>query len=152
MPTLSIKTYIDIAAGVIVLLFLAWVFHEGEKRIEAADARAVAAQVIHNEEVQRQAALAIDAVEARYRTAFVAAPVAPVHVRVCNPARPVALPSGAAAPSGPDAAADIPSPVGQESGDDIGPDTDHLFDQADAQIEGLQAVIRAYLQETAHGK
>lgn len=152
MPTLSLKAYIDIAAGVIVLLFLAWVFHEGEKRIEAADAKVVAAQVVHNEEVQRQAAIAIDAAEARYRTAFVTAPVAPVHVSVCKPARPRAVPGPAAAPGGPDAAADVPSAVGQES-DDIGPDTDHLFDQADAQIEGLQAVIRSYQQEMApHGK
>lgn len=151
MPTLSLKTYIDIAAGVVVLLFLAWIFREGEKRIEAADAKAVAAQVIHNDEVQRQAAIAIDAAEARYKVAFNAAPIAPVHVRVCVPARPSPVPGTAASPGGSDAVADVPKAVGQE-GDDIGPFTDHLLDQADAQIAALQAVILGYQQEMVHGK
>lgn len=144
MPTLSLKTYIDIAAGVIVLLFLAWVFHEGEKRIESANAKAAAAQVVHNEEVQNQAAVAIAAAEARYTTAFTAAPVAPVHVSVCKPApRPVS--SAEAARPGADAAPDVSAAVGPAR--DIGPDTDHFFDQADAQIEALQVVIRAYQAE-----
>lgn len=156
MPTLSLKTYIDIAAGVVVLLFLAWIFHEGEKRIEAADAKAAAAQVIHNEEVQNQAALAIAAAEARFRVAYAAAPVAPVHVRVCVPSHPGPVPSvGASASkgggSGSDAGASVPAAVGSE-GDDIGPFTDHLLDQADAQIVALQEIIRSYQQETVSGK
>jgi hypothetical protein len=150
---MPIRTYIDIAAGIVVLLFLWWVFHEGERRIEDADARAVAAQVIHNEEVNRRAQSAIAAAEELYRTKYAAPPLAPVHVSVCHAPGASAVSSTPAGAGGSDAAADIPPAVGHE-GDDIGPYTDHLLDQADAQIEALQAIIRAQQEqmENAHGK
>lgn len=150
MPTLSLKTYLDIAFGLLVVAFLAWIFHEGEKRVEDADARAVQAQVIHNDEVNKAAQTAIQAAEEHYRTLYASAPVAPVHVSVCQPTRTSAVPGTAVAigtprSTGSDDAADIPGAVGQER--DIGPLTDHLFDQADAQITALQAIVRAQQQQ-----
>lgn len=152
MPTLSIKAYVDIAAAIIVLLFLAWVFREGEKRIEAADARVVAAQVIHNEEVNQRAESAIQAAQDHFRALYASPPIAPVHVSVCNAPGPGPLSSPSADIAGADAAADVPAAVGQVR--DIGPETDHLFDQADAQIEALQAIIRAQQaqMEKAHAR
>lgn len=152
LPPLSLRTYIDIAAGVVVLLFLWWVYHEGEKRIEDADARVVAAQVIHNEEVNQRAQSAIQAAEERYRTLYAHPPIAPVHVSVCNTPGPGPLSGPAADSAGADAASDVPAAVGQAR--DIGPATDHILDQADAQIEALQAIIRAQQaqMEQAHAR
>lgn len=152
MPTLSLKTYIDIAAAIIVVLFVAWVFRQGEKRIESADAAVVAAQVVHNAEVNERAQSAIQAAEEHYRALYANPPIAPVHVSVCNAPGPGPLSGPAADTSGSDAAANVPAAVG--SARDIGPDTDHLFDQADAQIEALQAIIRAQQaqMEKAHAR
>jgi len=147
---MPIKAYIDIAIGLIVVAFLAWVFHEGEKRIEDADTRAVQAQVIHNDEVNKAAQSAIQAAEEHYRAMYAAPPVAPVHVSVCEPPRTGAMSGTSGGSGGPDAATNVPAAVGQTR--DIGPDTDHLLDQADAQIEALQAVVRAMQvqMENAH--
>lgn len=157
MPTLSLKTYLDIAAGLIVVAFLAWVFHEGEKRIESANAAAVAAQVIHNAEVNQQAQAAIQAAEEHYRAIYAAPPIAPVHVSVCDasPGAPMpgsAVAGGSPGSAGSDGTPGIPSTVGPPR--DIGPDTDQLFDEADAQIMALQAIVRAQQQqmEPANGK
>lgn len=157
MPTLSLKTYIDIAFGLAVVVFLAWVFHEGEKRIEAADAKAVAAQVVHNAEVNKAAQSAIQAAEEHYRALYSSPPIAPVHVSVCVPTRSSAVSSAAvvgagSGPAGSDGTPDISPAVGQAR--DIGPDTDHLLDQADAQIGALQAIVLAQQQQmtVAHGK
>lgn len=139
MPPLSLKVYIDIAAGVIVLLFLLWVFREGEKRIEAADARIVAAQVIHNDEINRRAQSAIEAAEDRFRVLFATPPIAPVHVSVCNAPRPGPIRDDAAPATGGDGAPAVSQAVGPVR--DIGPATDKLLEQADAQIELLQAYI-----------
>src|SRR5579872_1376769 len=147
---MPIKAYIDIACGLLIVAFLAWVFHEGEKRIEDADVRAVQAQVIHNDEINKAAQSAIQAAEEHYRAIYAAPPIAPVHVSVCEPARTGTLSSAAAGANGTDAAPDVSAAMGQTR--DIGPDTDHLLDQADAQIEALQAVVRVMQQqmENAH--
>lgn len=156
MLTLSLKTYIDIAAGLIVVAFLAWVFHEGEKRIESADAAAVAAQVVHNAEVNQQAQSAIQAAQEHYRALYAAPPIAPVHVSVCDtiPSAPVpssAVAGGSPGPAGSNGAPSVSPAVG--SARDIGPSTDQLFDEADAQITALQAIVRAQQQqmEPSHG-
>lgn len=145
---MGITQYVDIAVGLLVLALLGWIFHEGEVRIENADAKAAAAQVVHNDEVQNQAALAISAAEARYQTAVASAPIAPVHVRVCNPAtNPV--PGVTASPSPLAGAASLPAAMG--SSRDIGPDSDKLLDEADATIVALQAVILADRAEINSG-
>lgn len=157
MPTLSLKTYADIAIGLLLVAFLAWIFHEGEKRIENADAKVAAAQLVHTTEVNQQAQSAIQAAEEKYRALYTSPPVAPIHVSVCNAPRPSAVP-GAAVPgsppgaAGPNVAAGVPEAV--EHLRDIGPGTDQLFGQADAQIEALQAIVRAQQEQmgTAHGK
>lgn len=155
---LPIKTYIDIGFGLIVVAFLWFVYHEGEKRIEDADVRAAQAQVIHNEEVNKAAQSAIAAAQADYNAKLSAVTVAPVHVSVCQPAHPRAVPStavvGSAAGTGrPDGASSVSQAVGSE-GYDIGPFTDQLLDEADAQIAALQAIIRAQQQqmEQAHAR
>lgn len=157
MPTFSLKTYADIAFSLLIVAFLAWVFHEGEKRIENADAKVAAAQVIHVAEVNQQAQSAIQAAEEKYRALYTSPPVAPVHVSVCNSPRASAMSSTAVVgPSPRSAGSDdfsvVPPAVGQPR--DIGPDTDQLFDQADAQIEVLQAIVLAQQEqmEIAHGK
>ena len=147
---LPIKTYVDIGFGLIVIAFLWFVFHEGEKRIEDADARAVLAQEVHNEEVNKRAQSAIQAAEDDYRAKLAAAVVAPVHISVCVPPSSTALSSVAASSSGSVAASDIPAAVGPVR--DIGPFTDQLLARADAQIVALQAIVKAQRQqmEQAH--
>jgi|SRR6185312_1516565 len=153
MPTLSIKTYIDIIFGLIVVAFLGWIYHEGTKRIEAADALAVAAQEVHNAEVNQRAQSAIQAAEEHYRAVYANPPIAPVHVSLCNPPGSGPLSSPPADTSGRDGGSNISAAVGS-TGDDIGPFTDHLFDQADAKIEALQAIVRAQQaqMEKAHAR
>jgi hypothetical protein len=145
VPTLSLKVYTDIAAGVVVLLFLAWVFHEGEKRIESADARVVAAQVIHNEEVNQRAQSAIQAAEDRFRTLYAIPPIAPIHVSVCNAPGPGPIRDDAPATERGDGTPAVSQAVGPVR--DIGPATDKLLEQADAQIELLQAYINECVKQ-----
>lgn len=146
---LPIKTYIDIGFGLIVVVFLWFVYHEGEKRIEDADARAAQAQVIHNAEVEKRAQSAIQAAEDDYHAKLAAVTVAPVHVRVCVAPHPRSLPGAAISPSGLDAASNVPAAVGSDSnqGADIGPATDALLDRAEAQIVALQAIVRAQQEQ-----
>lgn len=149
---MPIRAYIDIAFGVLVLVFLWWVFHEGEKRIEDADARVVAAQVIHNDEVNKAAQSAIQAAEDKYRALLAAPPIAPIHVSVCQPPNTITVSTPPAVTGGSDGNSDVPAAVGRDDSKDIGPDTDHLFDQADAEIEALQAIIRAYQKQMEPAK
>jgi hypothetical protein len=149
MPVLPLKTYIDIAAGLIVALFCAWVcrhfYMMGENAIRAADAKVVAAQKVHNDEVNTQVASKLAAALAVYKAQYAASPIAPVHVSVCNITSSSPFPADEPAAPGSNAKASVPPAVGPVR--DIGPATDKLLEQADAQVTLLQAYVQTCIDK-----
>lgn len=144
MPPLSIKQYIDIAAAAAVAGFLVWLsvhfYHKGRDAQLQADAKVVEAQRIHNEEVNRLVAIRLDDALVVYRRTVAAPPLAPVHVSVCHVSSSSAVTANEPASAGGDGKASVPPPVGPVR--DIGPATDQLLEQADAQITLLQTYIQ----------
>lgn len=154
MPT-NIKLYLDLAAGLIVAVFIGWFVHHeretGRQEIKDADAKVVAAQVQHNADVEALGKLhAAPALEA-YQSALSSPVDRPISVRMCIPA----IASGAGTTDnggGPGPGANegrgLPGGVGSESaGIDIGPITDQLLAQATAKVRALQAYIRSCQEE-----
>lgn len=144
MPPLSLKQYVDIAAALVVVGFLVWLslhfYHKGEDAVRAADAKVIEAQRIHNEEVNRIVAVRLDDAVAVYRKQVAGPPLAPVHVSVCHASGSSPVVTDEPAPARGDGAADVSTALGQVR--DIGPATDQLLEQADAQITLLQAYIQ----------
>lgn len=145
--------YCGLLAGVLGA-FGWYTYHErqvGEATIEAADQRAAAAQLVHNQEIETRAKTLTDAAVAAYKATVAAPPAGDAPHLVCVSPAPDRGPvpahagasggaHGAAAVSG-DRPPDHESSV--ERAVDIGPALDKLHQDADAQVTALQAYIRA---------
>lgn len=148
IPT-DLKLYLDLAALAAVAILVGLFVHQqrdiGRKEILDADAKLAASTLQHNADVQAVAA-ANQAVSAAAYRALVAGPVSnPISVRVCKPAAPAGNTGGADGGAGSSThdATGLPSGVGQEApGEDIGPFTDKLLDDATNQVKALQQYIR----------
>ena len=113
--------------------------HVGAEQVQAADARAAAAQAIHTEEVERRAYQLVAQRDSQLHAALVApAPDNALAVRVCKsaaPAKHVVSANGSASAGSHPAPSDVPGQVASDdSGRDIGPDTERLLAEADAEI------------------
>lgn len=121
---------------------------DGENKVHAADAKAEAAQVIHTEEVERRAKQIVDASNSQLHTALVApAPVDSLVVRVCpstgDTGKNLPANGGSVAGSGAGQTIVQGSVAANDSGRNIGPDTERLLSEADAEI----AYWRSYYRE-----
>lgn len=131
-----------IILGVITVHHLEQIGVDKEK---AAEAKVLAAQQVHKDEVEQRAKELTDANDISLRkTLGAAAPSDAFTVRVCNAATPIAVSAdGGTGPGSDDNPFALPRPVashGQSQGVDIGPDTESLFSKADGEI----AYWRAY--------
>ena len=138
--------------GAIIALLLAfgwYTAHErgiGADQVKAADARASAAQIIHNREVEDRAKKIADAAVAQYIATLTRPPAADApHVLVCK--RPVAtgtVPADAGHSADSHGAADVPvSGSSDPQPVDIGPPIDKKFEDADALVKALQSYVQA---------
>jgi hypothetical protein len=144
-----------IYAGIIVALLAAfgwYTAHErgiGEKKIEAADAKVAAAQIVHNEEVENgvKSKLA-DALE-KYELAPVVPTAAPLPRVVCHATGGGVVPGGRSAGSGSDGAgASVPAPAtAADAGFDPAPAVSEDGLDGDKEILRLKAKV-VLLQET----
>jgi heme exporter protein D len=131
-----------IVLGVITVHHLEQIGVDKEK---AAEAKVLAAQQIHKDEVEQRAKELTDANDISLRKALGApVPSDALTVRMCNATIPITLPPDGAAGAGSDSNPfAVPRPVagnGGSQGIDIGPDTEALFAKADGEI----AYWRAY--------
>lgn len=156
LKTLPIKDYIYV--GLIVSLtvgFGLFVRHEraiGAAAVQAADARAAQLQSVHAGEVEARATQLNTAALATFNAVVASAPAADAPaVLVCQPAPAARDPvPGDASPRGganasPAVSADL-APVDESTVEhpvDIGPATDKLFEDTDAEITALQAYVKA---------
>lgn len=134
------------AAGVAVVLIALDVLRvhlidEGEDKVKAADAKATAAQIVHNQEVEASAQAAINSATESYKQALAARPsVHAPHVVCNNPRSGGKLPANAS--SGPvNNDPSTGSTVVGTGGVDIGPPVDKQFSDSDARVKALQAYI-----------
>lgn len=151
IPKLEIDAVLALILALAVALF---VYHErqvGRAQIEAADAKVVAAQTVHNQEVEDRARGRIEEARELFARSVQSPVVAPVSVRLCPvaPAIDTSTVSHNAAPSaGGNATSGIPDFVGPvHPAVDVGPFTDKLLERADAQITLLQDYIRECQKE-----
>jgi hypothetical protein len=142
---LAVIAALAVAVGVI--------YHRGEVHIEAADAKVVAAQIVHNTEVQNAVKAKVDVAVAEYDTLApipvpVRAPVLVCHASGSGDVPPSPSPSGRS-----DAAGEaVPvSAAPTDAGFDPAPAVSATGTAADEEIAHLQAkvlllqnVIRAY--------
>lgn len=138
--------------GVIVALLIGFgvfVHHErnvGATKVITADAAAVAKQAAHNTEIETHAQQTVTQISETYAKAVAAPPAADApHLWVRQPSS--SCPAGAnasparAADGGPVVSAAVPS--AGEDAIDFGPPLDKSFQDADAQVTGLQDYIKA---------
>jgi hypothetical protein len=157
LKLIPIKDYVYGAVIIALLTGFGWyTFHEravGEKKIEMADAKIAAAQIIHDQEVATRVKAELDTALANYETPTAPPPPAPVPVLVCHKTGgsnlpggpgPVAASNGAGTnPAAPAAQADAgfdPAPAVSADGTAY----DALIDHYLAKIKLLQQTVKAY--------
>lgn len=142
-----IRLYAEIAAVILLGIAFAWYRHsliaQGEQNIKDADAKLVAAQVIHNTEVESRAKTLAETQLAALKTTLAAPPATDAPHLQCVLNRPSSSPvrKDAGASAGTNATMEQPAVVSQSS-DDPGPDIDQRFAQDDALILALQQRIQ----------
>lgn len=145
-----------IYGGIIIALitgFLVFVHHEravGAAAIKASDAKAVAAQTQLNKEIESHAQTTVAQIAKSFSDVVSKPPAADApHLRVCQPSGAVPSSAHAGTASSADAAPVVPAAVpgsGEQPADDyvdFGPPLDKLYEDADAQVTGLQDYIKA---------
>ena len=147
---LSLRTYAEIFGALILIVFITWFIHHereiGAAKVVAADQRAVAAEQALETEKRNEAQHIVDASVAVYRNTVAAAPPADaLHVRMCKPSSGVAAGKDGSPASGSNGPTGVPTEVasGSDAGPDIGPATEKLLIEADAQITLLQGYVKA---------
>jgi hypothetical protein len=141
--------YIATILGLVVAV--GYIYHRGESHVKAADAKVVAAQIIHNGEVDAQVKTEVAAALKDYDDLSPLPQPVPVPVLVCHGASQV-LPSPAPAKGSDAAGAAVPVTTEKDSaGFDPAPAINADVVAADIEIERLQkkidllqALIRAY--------
>lgn len=145
-----IKDYIY--CGIIVALLVGFglfVHHErviGADTVKAADAKVVATQVTHNQKVEANAQVTVAQIATTYADVVSAPPAADApHLWLRDTPSCSAPAANASTPSSTDGSADVPAVVSGtgESAYDFGPPLDRSFEDADAQVTGLQGYIKA---------
>lgn len=130
-------------AGLILTLlagFGAYTIHErhvGEVKVEAANAKTAAAQIVHNTEVESRAKILNASAMQKYLDTVAVAPVDSPHVLVRYLTIPQHVPALGADPVG--AAPEAAQPVQDQV--DIGPPLDAIGRDDDALITALQARV-----------
>jgi hypothetical protein len=122
---------------------IAYIYHDGEKHIERADAKVAAAQIVHNSEVQNVIKAKVAAAVADY-SALAPIPVpARVPVLVCQSPGSGVVPQSQAAASGSNSeGASVPTrATGAYAGFNPAPAVSATGSKADAEIEHLQKKI-----------
>lgn len=119
------------------------IYHKGEEHVKAADAKAAAAQIVHNEEVEHVVETKVAAAVKDYESLAPIPEPAPVPVLVCRETRPGPVPARPSPATGSDGAADpVPvsaAPVG--AGFDPAPAVSATGSAADEKIAELQAEV-----------
>jgi hypothetical protein len=135
------RTACEIVVGLMMLFgFVLYERHEGAKRCENADKTAVAAQVAHNEVIQKSDAQTINQEAIDYAKAIAATPD-PVPVLTCvRYYTPAALPKATTAQPAGHAAPELPTAAGPSF--DPAPAVAKIGQAADAQIAELQDYVR----------
>lgn len=142
------RLWIELAVVAILTAAFLWYRHsliqEGVKQQQDADAKVVAATIIHNAEVESRAKTLAEVQLAAYK-ATVSAPPSPDAPRLkCVPDRPRTRPVPQdARPRSGDHAAVPPPAVVQGPGEDLGSELDTKLRDADALILALQQRIQA---------
>ncbi len=130
-----------------------YVYHRGEAHVQAADARAAAAQIVHNSEVENVIKAKVDAAVAEYDALTPVAVPEPVPMLMCHATGSSNVPaSPSSAGSGDATGATVPvSTEKADAGFDPAPAVSETGTAADEEIAHLQAkvlllqeMIRAY--------
>jgi hypothetical protein len=150
LKLVPLKDWLYIGLISAILAFFGWyTVHErniGHAAAVAAEQKATAKEEARVQEVQKTAQESINGIEKAYNAAIASAPTDSPHIIVRNsPAGSGDLCEVAVTASKSDGASDLSKAV---PGVDIGPADDKLHADADAQITGLQAIIKSYQAET----
>jgi hypothetical protein len=132
-----------IAAILALLAAVGWIYHRGETHVEAAEAKVVAAQVVHNQEVENAVSSRVAAAVKDY-DALAPIPVPTrVPVLVCQSSGGTVRSSAGAAGGSNGAGAGVPvNPGGADEGFDPAPAVSQTGTEADAEIEHLQKKVK----------